>query len=271
MNLLNIVKKLEGLSNQQRFLVITEMLTEWQVAYSVQEYATGKNIIVNGVGKKKVVGISSHFDVVHGSPGANDNGTAVAVCLNMLHLLKTHSFKSFGVSVLFFDEEEYGLKGSKAYVKQYGIEKFVGVINIEMVGQGDKFALWQVNEQGKGVVMETFEATAASLGFYTRRFDKIVTNTSDQMSFLNAGLEDVFSLTLISDMDLQVAYNFYMAQAGGADVRTLEGIMDKAPLFKHYHKPTDLAVHLNEESLQTASRVIWETLVRLDEGGVACI
>jgi Zn-dependent M28 family amino/carboxypeptidase len=244
------------------------MLAAWQIAYSIQEYATGRNIIVNGEGNKKVVGISSHFDVVHGSPGANDNGTAVAVCLNILYLLKTHSFKNFGVSVFFFDEEEYGLKGSKAYVQQYGIQQFVGVINIEMVGQGDKFALWQVNEQSKGVVMETFEATAANLGFYTRRFDKIVTNTSDQMSFLNAGLEDVFSLTLISDMDLQVAYNFYVAQAKGSDIQTLESIMDAAPLFKHYHKPTDLAVHLNEDSLQTASRVIWEALVRLDEGGV---
>jgi Zn-dependent M28 family amino/carboxypeptidase len=265
MNLLSIVKKLEGLSNQQRFEVITEMLTEWELSYTVQEYATGKNIIVNSEGNKKIVGVSSHFDVVHGSPGANDNGTAVAVCLHTLHKLKTHSFKNFGVSVFFFDEEEYGLKGSKAYVQKHGIDHFIGVINIEMVGQGDKFALWQVNEQSKGVVMETFEATAANLGFYTRRFDKIVTNTSDQMSFLHAGLEDVFSLTLISDMDLQVAYNFYMAQAKGADIQTLESIMDDAPLFKHYHKPTDLAIHLNEESLQTASRVIWETLVRLDE------
>ena len=264
MHLLPIVQKLEGLSNQQRFQHITETLHQWGIAYTVQQYATGKNIVAHGASGKKIVGISSHFDVVHGSPGANDNGTAVAVCLHMLHLLKTHQFKNFGLAVFFFDEEEYGLKGSQAYVQQYGIEQFIGVINIEMVGQGDKFALWQLNEHSKGVVIETFEATAASLGFYTKRFDKIVTNTSDQMSFLNAGLRDVFSLTLISDKDLEVAYNFYTAQAAGASIATLAEIMDKAPLFKDYHKPTDLSIHLSEESLQTASRVIWETLVRLD-------
>ncbi len=264
MKLLNIVQKLEGLANQQRLQHIIETLHQWGIAYTVQQYPTGKNVIVNGGGSKKVVGISSHFDVVHGSPGANDNGTAVAVFLHMLHLLKTHQFKNFGVAVFFFDEEEYGLKGSQAYVEQYGIEQFTGVINIEMVGHGDKFALWQLNEYSKGVVMETFEATAASLGFYTKRFDKIVTNTSDQMSFLNAGLADVFSLTLISDKDLEVAYKFYVAQAAGASIQTLADIMDKAPLFKHYHKPTDLSIHLSEESLQTASRVVWETLVRLD-------
>jgi hypothetical protein len=268
MQLLPIVKKLEGLSNNDRFLAITEMLSQWEIPYTVQQYATGKNIIVNGKGGKRIVGVSSHFDVVHGSPGANDNGTAIAVCLYILHMLKTHSFKNFMVGVFFFDEEEYGLWGSKAYVSKTGIENIIGVINIEMVGQGDKFALWQLNEQSKGIVLETFESTAAKLGFYTRRFDKIVTNTSDQMSFLKAGLADVFSVTLVSDRDLQVAHRFYTAQAAGADVATLSGIMDEAPLFEHYHKPTDLAVHLSEDSLQIAAKVIWGTLEELDERGV---
>jgi len=43
--------------------------------------------------------------------------------------------------------------------------------------------------------------------------------------------------------------------------------MDKALLFKHYHKPTDLSIHSLEDSLQTASRVRGETPVGLDGKG----
>jgi Zn-dependent M28 family amino/carboxypeptidase len=268
MQLLSIIKSLEGLSNNERFLTITQMLSEWEMPYSVQEYATGKNIIVNGASGKKFIGISSHFDVVPGSSGANDNGSAVAVCLHILQKCKTHVFKHFGVDVFTFDEEENHLRGSRAYVAEKGIGNMLGLINLEMVGMGDRFALWPLNVASSGPILETLEAVAAGRNILTGRFDNIVTNYADHGSFLEAGLTSSFSVTGISTGDLTVAGEYYAALAAGEPFAKLAAIMEKAPLFKHYHKPTDLSVHLSETSLQTAAHIIWQTLLKLDEIGI---
>jgi Zn-dependent M28 family amino/carboxypeptidase len=264
MNLKAIVKNLEGLSNAKRYEAILQILDAWDIDYSVQEYATGKNILIES-NHKDWVGVSSHFDVVPHSAGANDNASAIAVCLDILRRMQEFDFNSFGVSVFFFDEEETGLKGSKAYVSEFGTKGMIGLMNLEMVGQGDKFALWSLNEQSKGKVLEGFELTAQKEGIFSRRFDKIITNYADHMSFLQGGMKDAFSITCISQKDLEVAYHYYKAQEFDVDIATLQEIMKQAPLFEHYHQPTDLSIHLSENSLQMCAEVIWKTLLYLDK------
>lgn len=61
------------------------------------------------------------------------------------------------MAVFFFDEEERGLKGSQAYVAEYGTERFLGIINLEMLGQGDRLALWPLNEQASGRTLNALE------------------------------------------------------------------------------------------------------------------
>lgn len=263
MYLMEIVKSLEGRSTQERFDVITRMLTQWRIPYKIQPFATGKNILVQST-HKKWIGISSHIDAVKKSPGANDNASAIAVCLEILHRILKKPFKDLGISVFFFDEEETGLKGSKAYVAEYGMKGMMGLINLEMVGQGDKFALWPLDDLSQGKVLQTLEQVAAEKGIFTRRFDKIVTNTADHVSFANAGSQDVFSLTCISEKDVEVAYHYYKAQEFDVDMETLRDIMKQAPIFQHYHQPTDLSIYLSEESLQLTADTLWQTLLALD-------
>lgn len=265
LNLLDLVKRLENHSNQERFEIICQILNDWQIEFHIQKYATGKNIIVNYPNAQKSIGISSHFDVVRNSPGANDNATSVAVCLDMIHRLKTHKFDSMGIIIYFFDEEEVELKGSQAYIKEYGIAHLKGLINLEMLGQGDKFALWSLDEYSKGAILETFENIAFQSNIYARRFDKIVARYADHVSFKEAGLEDSFTITCISDKDLEVAYHYYKAQEMNVDLMTLNEIMSQAPIFKHYHQPTDLSIHLSEEALCMTADAIWKTLLALDK------
>ena len=119
MELLPIVKYLESPSHKQRFDTITQVLDSWGIPFDIHLYKTGKNIIAYPAGNKPVVGVSSHFDVVPGSPGANDNGSSIAVCLGILKKLQAHVFKNIAIAVFFFDEEETGLKGSQAYVTEH--------------------------------------------------------------------------------------------------------------------------------------------------------
>jgi len=264
MQLLPLVKYLESTSRTTRFACVTETLTAWQIPFIVQEYGTGRNIIIYPTGNGPVVGVSSHFDVVPGSPGANDNGSSMAVCLGVLQKLQEHKFIRFQVAVFFFDEEEVGLKGSQAYINHYGLTNLQSLINLEMLGQGDRFALWQLNENDRGRAIEAFEKVAAEAGFFCGRFDKIVTNYADHVSFREAGLDDAFSVTCISTEDLLVARKFYEAQQKGAGIDILQDIIGQAPLFRHYHQPSDKTEYLNEDSLQMALNAIWGTLMDLD-------
>lgn len=79
--------------------------------------------------------VGAHYDTVQGTPGADDNASAVAALLEIAKNLQNVPLKS---SVVFcgFTLEEYGLIGSKAYVEKLISEKTVvsGMISLEMVG-----------------------------------------------------------------------------------------------------------------------------------------
>lgn len=296
MNLLKTVQNLENKTDQERFEFIINFLQENEINYQIHNYKTGKNIIIktnqNENSKKPYIGISSHFDVVPKSGGANDNATSIAVCLDILMKIKEKlkqnpSFLenlAFDITVFIFDEEETNLLGSRAYIMEYGRQeirqgKILGLINLEMLGQGDKLALWNLeDEKDKGnennyleitsklkvkSILETLEKTAKENNIFTKRFDQIVTNSADHVSFRNAKLEDAFTITCISQKDIDISYQYYEAQENGENFFKLAEIISQAPIFQHYHKPSDLSEHLNEESMQRVSSLIWETLLKM--------
>lgn len=82
--------------------------------------------------------VDGHFDGVPGSPGADDNGSAVAGVLEALRILSQYTFEH-SIRFIGFDAEELGLIGSLRYV-QNGIKPFEsiqGVLNFEMIGYYD--------------------------------------------------------------------------------------------------------------------------------------
>ena len=79
--------------------------------------------------------LAAHYDTVAGSPGADDNASAVSALLETARCLENLQFKT---SLLFagFTLEEYGLTGSRHFLEQCenGMEDFCGMISLEMVG-----------------------------------------------------------------------------------------------------------------------------------------
>jgi aminopeptidase YwaD len=84
--------------------------------------------------------LGAHYDTVEGSPGADDNASAVAALLETARCLKNSQFNA---SLLFsgFTLEEYGFVGSRHFLKQdnetknfLGERNFLGMISLEMVG-----------------------------------------------------------------------------------------------------------------------------------------
>ncbi|MEO0470753.1 MAG: M28 family peptidase [Bacteroidota bacterium] len=258
-SLLDQIRVLENQSDSERFNQIIHWLQQWDIAPEVHEYATGRNIIIPS-GKERRIGLGAHFDTVPGSPGANDNGSAIVVALEITRRLQQQPLGNPGVDVFIFDEEETGLLGSKAYLRQYGLNGMEAFLNLEMVGMGKHFALWPLNQRYRGHLLQTFEQTATNRGIINQRFDRIL-NTADHASFMAHGLNDCFSLTVISDGDIEAAQHYYKAMEFAVDDQTLYEILLKAPLFEHYHQSSDRSAHLSEQTLQMTVDTIWETFV----------
>ena len=58
--------------------------------------------------------LGAHYDSVPGTPGADDNASAVAVCLECARLLKENAVGP--TMIVFFNREEDGLLGSREFV-----------------------------------------------------------------------------------------------------------------------------------------------------------
>jgi Zn-dependent M28 family amino/carboxypeptidase len=74
------------------------------------------NIVVTSTGPVDgpFVLLGAHYDSVPGTPGADDNASAVAVCVECARLIRRHDINS--VMIVFFNREEDGLIGSREFV-----------------------------------------------------------------------------------------------------------------------------------------------------------
>jgi aminopeptidase YwaD len=79
--------------------------------------------------------LGAHYDTVSGSPGADDNASAIAVLLELARMLQPLPLNPT-VKMIAFTLEEYDFVGSTHYAeeaKRRG-EQIVGMISLEMIG-----------------------------------------------------------------------------------------------------------------------------------------
>jgi Zn-dependent M28 family amino/carboxypeptidase len=79
--------------------------------------------------------IGAHYDTVPGTPGADDNGTGVAVLLELARAIALQPLK-YPVTLVAFDMEESGYFGSKDYADKLKAQKqsLRLMISLEMLG-----------------------------------------------------------------------------------------------------------------------------------------
>jgi aminopeptidase YwaD len=96
-----------------------------------------KNIVAEQKGitsSHRVLILGAHYDTVSGSPGADDNASAVAVLLEVARNIQAVPLDST-VRWIAFCIEEYNYIGSTHYVENLkGGEEILGMISLEMVG-----------------------------------------------------------------------------------------------------------------------------------------
>ena len=82
--------------------------------------------------------LGAHIDAVEGCPGADDNGTGVAVLLEAARFLASERLRS-RLLVCAFNLEELNMIGSAAFARKLKAagERVAGMISLEMVGYAD--------------------------------------------------------------------------------------------------------------------------------------
>lgn len=108
-----------------------------------RENVVGQNIIVEipGENKDSAIIVGAHYDSVKTGPGINDNGSGVALVLELMNQLSQEKTKSKNTIYLaFWDSEEVGIAGSNAFVKTLSTDQIKNIkayINVDMVGTKD--------------------------------------------------------------------------------------------------------------------------------------
>ncbi|GAB4160136.1 MAG: M28 family peptidase [Cyanobacteria bacterium J069] len=117
----------------------------WQVERA--QFATtehlGENLIAtrpSPVPIRPKLLLAAHYDTVDGSPGADDNATAIATILEAARLLGQDD-APYELELALFDLEEIGLEGSKAFVEDaLRLQDLRGVVVMDMIGYGCEVA-----------------------------------------------------------------------------------------------------------------------------------
>lgn len=175
---------------------------------------------LKGQGGGKAVMLAAHYDTVPASPGAGDDGSAVAALLETARALREGGPLRNDVIFLFTDAEETGLNGAKAFVYTHPWAKDVGVVlNFEARGT-----------RGPSLMFETSGAS----GWLVRHFAAAAPHPRA------SSLSDEMYKLLPNDTDLSI---FKEAGFAGLNFAFIGGA-------ENYHTPQDSLASLDERSLQ---------------------
>ena len=150
-----------------------------------------------------VIVVSAHFDHVGVRNGlifngADDNASGTAAVLQMIAYFKAHPPKH-SMLFAFFDAEEMGLLGAKAFVARppMPISRVVANVNLDMVSRSDSARLWAAGGAPWPQLRPLLEGLAADapvtlkLGFDTGTGRDNWMQLSDQGAFHTAGIPAV--------------------------------------------------------------------------------
>ncbi|MGA3287716.1 MAG: M28 family peptidase [Bacteroidota bacterium] len=216
----------------------------------------GENIIVRaGTGKMRIV-VGAHYDAFSDSPGANDNGSGVAVLLSLIKQLQDVEW-NYSVDFCFFDQEEAGLLGSYYYIKQFvaPTRHFV-MLNLDIEGTGEEVYVGPVGDNNRTFLRYVHEA-AKKTGFPF--FESAEFPGSDQVSFEKSNLQDI-AISIVPKGDSERLSKFVRNgyKADSIDTPKVLGVM---------HTFEDRSRFVSPASLKMSYEFTKTLLMLLNESG----
>ena len=290
---LDIVKKLENRSNEERKNTIIKILKNKKIKFRLEEYdhqrnfnfsetkdslnfpirdkssflnyfeTKGKNIIVE-IGKGKKYSIAcAHYDAVPRSPGANDDASAIAVLFKLIENLRKIKLKN-KIRIIFFGDEEIGRLGSIAYIKKHGLNNLTGVYHMELVGMGDGFGLWPITKFNENsYIIKNIEQILRKKNIYWERVGNLPAFYGDDLSFREHGFKHAICISVVYKKDKEKIKSFVKSSIPMLIIKYNLGLIPK--MFKLYHSKNDKSIYLNESAMEMTAEVLTDSLINLDK------
>lgn len=180
-------------NRQEARTYLEAVLTSFGLEPKRQAYgeAGGENVyalLSSGQATVETVVLGAHYDSVLRAPGANDDASGVAAVLAVARAMTRVAPRSRDLLIVFFDEEERGLLGSKAFAQMLADEKRTvhSVHTIDQMGwdQNHNRAIeLELPYEGAG---DLYERTAKALALDIPMFTTTETG-SDHSSFRRLG------------------------------------------------------------------------------------
>lgn len=270
----NWIEKLDFKSTKTRRGMVIELLEKMAIKYEEHNYKTGTNLIVKFGEAQKYFAVSCHIDRDLASGGANDNASAIAVCLGLAKYFSSKLI-SPNLLLLFFDEEESQLKGSRAYVNKFGYNHIHSLVNLELVGNGENFVLWKTNEPRNAItkrieylvddfLFEKSNVEDISKEFYLKHLALLMPvfamYYSDAEAFIEAGFENAITITRIGEKDY---INARSLMVGDYD-SDIEKLLTNSELLKYYHNKKDNGSIINDLHIKGTINFLIELIEKYD-------
>ena len=267
--LLGIVKQLEYKSDLERLAVLKQILNSKKIKFVEQNYSyfnfKGTNIIVDAgnPNSKKHIILSAHFDVVSGSPGANDDASAIAILIDVIEKIRKLKLNN-KVRVVFFDDEEIGRFGSISYIKEFGLKDLIAVYHLELCGYGDAMGLWPITKINENsYALKIIEDVLKEKNIYFEKVGHLPVFWGDQDSFLKRGFKNALCITAAPKKDKEAIKRFVKSNVFKIIFDFYTGRLPK--MFQRYHSPEDKSEYLSENALKMVSDVLVSVVLRLNK------
>ncbi|MBD1906738.1 M28 family peptidase [Funiculus sociatus GB2-A5] len=244
---------------------LTQSLQKLGWSPNLQQFEGGVNILATRQGTDKQAGtiiVAAHYDSVPASPGADDNASGVAVVLELARLFASRPTPRT-LQLVFFDQEEAGLRGSIAFTtNKANLQNLHGVIVMDMVGYACYTAGCQKYPPGLPVTPPTDKGDFLA-----------VVGDIEHLPLLDVfqkpgkpGLPTVVTLPIplkgmLTPDVLRSDHAPFWYQGVGAVLVT-----DTANLrTPHYHQPSDTPENLDRSFFQGAAQIVINTTTALLE------
>ena len=228
----------------------------WKREAFEQDGQAGQNLVADlgGPASAPLLLIGAHYDQVDVGHGATDNASGVAAVLELAAVLKTTPLAHHRVQIVFWDLEEKGLLGSRAWVATTGREKPALYVNFDVFGWGD--TLWMMSPQDDSLLVASLRAAS--------QYEKLAFKPgdtyppTDHLAFLKAGWPAV-SFSLVGGDEIGPILEVF----GGGKPAQVPKVMQVI------HSPRDTAAELDGQRVDDALRVVEQGLRAWDAGAKA--
>jgi hypothetical protein len=274
--MLGLVQRLEGRSDRERFAILLEEVRARNWQYSLQEYdhrkQYGCNLIIDlFTGRPTTILLVAHYDIFGGSPGANDDASALSVLIDAGERISKLD-PSKNIRMIFFDDEEPAIQrfrplGSTKYVEEFGVEGLHAVIDLEMCGIGDAVGIWPVKGmEDRPMVLQISEMLSRMQIPYDYGY-QVPGFYADYEPFRSAGFLDSYCLTVFDWAERDLVRAFSESSHAELVARYVGWKTLKRPvvprLFQHYHTSADRSEFISEQALAMMSDVVVQLVKEL--------